>query len=119
MAELKDGTILRGGFTVDLVTAGITVIVDNVSLSSPSNVIERMDENGEPAAQLFYDGFETGTATIQVNVTAAKADIRGDTFVTSAIEGSSQTYIITDRNITLSTSAAVTADISFRKQIGS
>lgn len=112
MAAYTDGTIIKGGFTITLDTAGLTVIVDTCSAGKPSKVITRTDENDAPAAQLVYDDWETCNMTIQINATAARGDFRGDTFTTSSIDGTSKKYVIVSQTDAVNKSATVTYDIT-------
>lgn len=117
MAKVTDGIVLAGGFTVDLVTAAITVIVNSWSIDRAGSSIFQTDENDEPNAAVHYDGPTTGSANIQISTTGGQADIRGDTFITTAITGSSQTFNIVTSAISGSKSGLVTADITFALDI--
>jgi len=116
MSRTTDGTILSGGFTIDLVTATLTVIVDTYSISRPGSTIVQTDEDDEPIAAIHYDGLMTGTATISVTATTGQADFRGDTFITSDMTGSSQTFIINESSPSGSKTGLTTHSISFTQK---
>ena len=94
MAKITDGTILAGGFTIDLDTAGITVIVDSYNISRPMKSIVQTDQNDEPTAAVHMNDIMTGSVNISVTAAAGQADFRGDTFTTTNITGSSQAFYI-------------------------
>lgn len=114
---VTDGTILSGGFTVDLDNASLTVIVNSCSFNRPGNTILQTDENDEPNAAIHYNGFGTGTMNIQVSAAAGQADFRGDTFTTSSITGSSKAFNIVGSNLSRSKSGLVTGDLEFAEDI--
>jgi len=109
--SFTDGKITRGGYTIDLDTAGLTAIVDTSTLNRNSKVIQRTNENDEPAAQYVYPDWDTLTATIQVNENADRADLRGDTFTTAAF-GDPLKFVVVSQGSPNTKGQALTYDLT-------
>jgi hypothetical protein len=115
MADYSDGNILLGGFTITFDTAGLTAIVDSCTDNKPMKVVNRTDENDDPAAAFAYDDFHTCTMTIQINQTAEQADLRGDSFTTSSIDNTSRTYFVTSQSAAKNKGQMVTYDLTCQR----
>lgn len=108
------GSILVGSFSVTIALQ--TYIVDSLTLNLPSKVIERTDENDEPAALYAYAGFGTFNATVQVNSTALQQDLRGATFTIPDAQaiGADVDVVITDQSAAVEKAGMKTFSISGR-----
>lgn len=115
--DYKDGDILRGGFTITLDTAGLTLIVDSASPNYPSNVVSITDENDKPSAQDIYDGLRTANLTVQINRSADQGDYRGDTFTSPGIDGTSRKWVIVNQGGQKTKREAVTYDLTVNEVI--
>lgn len=113
----SDGNTLRGGFVITLDTAGVDLIVDNCSPNYPTKELLRTDENDAPAGGVVYDDWRTANLTVQINASADQGDYRGDTFTTSAIDGTSRTWVINNQGGAKNKDALVTYDFTVREVI--
>lgn len=74
----SDGNLPFGSQAVTI--GGISVIAESISIEAPSQVIERFNAVGDPAAQVLIEGFNTGSAVFQFATTAITAVTIGATF---------------------------------------
>ena len=78
MSAYNDG---NAPFGSQVITIGTTAYVaEKISYTEPSTIVERRDEDGDPAAQVFVNGFGSGTAELQFATTLTVIPAVGATF---------------------------------------
>lgn len=115
-AAINDGSIPYGSQVLTI--NAVTYVAESITLSEPTNVIERMNELGEPSGQVLVNQFNTGSATLQLASTSTAHPANGMTFTADLQKaGSNQTYIVSEVSPQLGQQAAKTVNISFRQKI--
>lgn len=80
-----------------IVTIGSTAYVaEQIAITDTSTIIERMDQNGVPAAQVVIPGFSKGTGTLQMATTLTVVPTIGTTFTLTRNGGATVGAIIAD-----------------------
>jgi hypothetical protein len=78
MSAYNDG---NAPFGSQVITIGATAYVaEKISYTEPSTIVERRDEDGDPSAQVFVNGFGSGTAELQFATTLTVIPAVGATF---------------------------------------
>lgn len=108
----NDGAIPYG--SIVLTINSITYVADSFSISRPSKTIERTNETDLPSGQVSYDGFVTGSATLQLASGSTAIPAMYDTFTTS-VSGTSETFYIDSVTQPLEKAGERKVNINFRK----
>lgn len=58
----------------------MSIIAESISIDAPSQVIERFNATGDPAAQVLIEQFNTGSAVLQFATSSITAVTIGATF---------------------------------------
>jgi hypothetical protein len=95
-----------------LTIATVTFIAENFEVTSPTNVIERMDEVGNPNGAVAIDKARTGTATLQLASESTVVPARGAEFTADTV-----TYFLTEVSAPEAQEEFKTVRISFRQKI--
>jgi hypothetical protein len=117
MATYVDNSVPFGSFSVTLNRSGTplgTYIVENITVTRPSKIIERPNAIGEPNGWVAVDSFETATGTIQVPTSGADYPQRYDYFENDFGFGSER-FVITEVGQPFSTTDYHKCNISLRK----
>lgn len=109
----NDGAIPYGSIVITI--NSVTYIADSFSISRPSKTIERTSEVDLPTGQISYDGFVTGSATLQLASDSTAIPAMYQTF-TSSVSGSSETFYIDSVTQPLEKGGEKKINITFRKQ---
>ena len=118
MATYNDGSVPYGS---QVVTIGSTAYVaEQINITDPSSIIERMDELGNPSGQVIIGGFVNGTAVLQLATTGTTLPTMGGTF-TLTRAGTTATYgcVLSEIGEALSQTEAKKVNISFRRRYAS
>lgn len=125
-AFFNDGTVQYGSqtLTIGTWTAGTpptigsttTYIADSFSISRPSKTIERTDADDDPAGQVSYAGYVTGSATLQLAGSSTAIPALGKAF-TSSVSGAAEYFYIDSVDQPYSKEAETKVNITFRKII--
>lgn len=75
--------------------AGHSYILEDITLTYPSKIIERPDTIGQPNGWVSVGGLPTGTAVIQIPLTSSVQPHLGDTFSDTFAGSLSETWVIT------------------------
>jgi hypothetical protein len=59
----NNGNVPYGAYVVTISSVGY--VAENINPSFPTNIIERLDQLGEPSGQVFVPGFGTASMTLQ------------------------------------------------------
>ena len=73
----NDGSVPYGAYVVTI--GGIGYVAENINPSFPSNIIERLNQLGEPSGQVFVPGFGTASMTLQRPTTSSALPLIGAT----------------------------------------
>ena len=115
-AAINDGSIPYG--SVVLTINSVTYVAESISLDLPTNVLERKNEVGEPSGQVLVNGFNTGSASLQLASTSTAHPANGMTFTADLQKaGTNQTYIVSQVSPKLGAEAIKMVDINFRQKI--
>lgn len=117
MDNFKDGEVLKGGFTITLETAGVTLVVNTCSPSYSTESVELKDENNLPSAQDLTNALRTANLNVQINKAADRGDYRLDTFTTAHIDGTSRKWVISNQGGSLSKGDATAYDFTVNEVI--
>jgi len=98
---------------------GAKYIAEDIEVTRPTTVIERLNEYGEPHGQVIIPQFVVGTATLQMPTSSWAPDL-GDTFTaTFHVSSSAETFMISELGQPESSTTDKKIRISFRKVYGS
>ena len=109
-----NGNIIAGSFTANI--NGTVYVVNQASLDYPAQSVVVTDQNSAPTAAYHFNGdLDTGTAEIQVNVTAAMQDMRGKTFTAPAgtFTNANINLVVTSQSMPVQKGAARVYNIGF------
>lgn len=73
---------------------GLSIIAESISLEQPSQVLERFNQVGDPSGQVIIEGFNTGSAVLQLATTAITVVTIGATFTLVRNNGSTVGMVI-------------------------
>jgi hypothetical protein len=73
----NNGNVPYGSYTVTV--GGTAYVAENINPSFPTNIIERLDQLGEPSGQVFVPGFATASMTLQRPTTSSALPVAGAT----------------------------------------
>jgi hypothetical protein len=96
--------------SVVLVINTVDYVADDITITKSTKVIERTNEVDEPSGQVIIEGFETGSATLQLATSATAIPAIGDTFTYSTV-----TYVVSEVGVPKSKGDYTKINISFRK----
>ena len=77
---------------------GLSIIAESISLDSPSQVLERFNQTGDPAGQVIIEGFNTGSAVLQLATSAITVVTIGATFTLVRNNGATLGMVISTVN---------------------
>lgn len=112
-AFTNDGTVQYGSRVLTI--NGVDYVADNCEVTRPSKTIERTNEIDEPSGQVSYEGFVTGSATLQLATGSTVIPILGQEFSTT-FGASSETFYIDSVTQPESKDAEKKVNITFRKK---
>lgn len=115
MSVFQDGSRPIGPIdgTIDATTVSLT----DIRITKPSNVVEDVDEDGEPAGGYVIPGNPTITAQFQISASADTEIDNGDELVIAATSKYDGTWMVTNVDYGQGTSAYQTGNLSARKKI--
>jgi hypothetical protein len=96
----------------------VNYVADQISISYPSKVIERTDENDAPSGQVIYSGFPTGSATLQYAAANTVHPPIGGAFNIVEQNVNIQCFV-SETGSTISKDAETKCPISFRVKVSS
>lgn len=95
---------------------GTNFVADSITISYPSKVIERTDENDLPSGQVIYSGFPTGSCQLQFAASNTARPLVGDAFNIS-VQGANIACYVSEAGSTISKDAETKCPISFRVKV--
>jgi hypothetical protein len=109
-------------YGAQILTIGATAYVaENITFTTPTTVIERRDEDGDPSGVVIIEGFGTGSATLQFATTLTMVPAVGATFTLTRNGGATAVTIgcvISEVSDAYSQLDAKKANINFRRRYG-
>jgi hypothetical protein len=108
----QDGTQAFGIPDSPITISAVTYILEEISLSAPSTVVEIKDPNGVPTGQVIIPENMTGTGRLQLASTSTAIPTRGSTFTLAGA-----TWYVTETGHTKSQGAYQSLSLSFRMKI--
>ncbi len=80
MSAYNDGNAPFGSQILAIGAPPVNYVAEKITYDEPSTVVERRDQAGSPAAQVFVAGFGTGSAELQFATTSTAIPAVGATF---------------------------------------
>ncbi len=90
----NNGSVPYGAYVVTIATIGY--VAENINPSFPTNIIERLDQLGEPSGQVFVPGFATASMTLQRPGTSSALPTIGATVSFPAGASISGTWLVSE-----------------------
>ena len=72
--------IVRLSAPISWAIGGLSIVAESISLTAPSQAIERFNQVGDPASQVLVEGFNTGAAVLQFANSSIPCGTIGATF---------------------------------------
>lgn len=114
MAEYNDGTIPHSSRMLNI--NSVVYAAESFEISEPTSTVERMNVvTNNPAGQVSWPGFVTGTALLQLD-NAEVAPPQFANFI-APIRGTNANFYVTDVGVPEAMGEAKKVNISFRKAI--
>jgi len=114
-AFTNDGTVQYGSRVLTI--NGVDYVADNCEVTRPSKTIERTNEIGEPSGQVSYEGFVTGSATLQLATGSTAIPVQGLEFSTTWVASiGPETFYIDSVTQPESKDAEKKVNVTFRKK---
>lgn len=122
-APFNDGAIPYGSRILSITNAlmgtpaAVDFIAESITLTRPTTIIERKGAVDEPTGQVGVAGFVTGSATLQLPVTASIPPNLGATFPTTwdSVTGV-ENFIVSEVGQVETQGDAKKVNVSFRKK---
>lgn len=117
---INDATVQFGSVIIAITNNGGTsqnFVCENVSLTRPTNEINRLGETGLPSGAVHTRGFITGTASVQIATGSIVWPEIGAVFTEDFGHGSEDWYL-TEVGDALAHTDAKKVSISFKKKVG-
>lgn len=118
MPTYNDGSVPYGSQVVTI--GGVAFVAEQINVTEPSNIIERMDELGVPSGQVIIAGFVNGTAVLQLATTSTQLPTFGATFTLTRPGTPAVTYgaVLSEIGEAYAQTEALKVNVSFRKRYG-
>lgn len=118
MPTYNDGSVPYGSQVVTI--GGVAFVAEQINVTEPSNIIERMDELGVPSGQVIIGGFVNGTAVLQLATTSTLLPTFGGTFTLTRPGTPAVTYgaVLSEIGEAYAQTEALKVNVSFRKRYG-
>ena len=93
----NDGAIGYGSKVLTI--NSVAYIAEDIEVTRGSNVIERLDEIGEPNGAVLIPTAVVGTATVQLPNSGSSFVAAGQEFTGSFGQGTDETFMITEQSV--------------------
>ncbi len=117
MSTYNDVNVPYGSQVITL--TAVAYVAENISLQTPSTIIERRNELGVPSGQVFIEGFGTGTATLQFATTLTIIPVIGATFSLVRNDATTIGCAISEVGEAYTQLDAKKCNVSFRRRVAS
>ena len=114
-AVYNDVAIGYGSFILNI--GGSAYIAEDVEVSRPTKIIDRMNEKGEDSGQVIIAAKVTGTATLQLANSSSAYPSLGQVFSGSFGTSTTETFILTDVSSPFAQLSDWKARVSFVKKL--
>lgn len=98
---------------------GLSIVAESINLSAPSTVIERFNQVGDPSGQVIIEGFNTGSAVLQLATTAITVVTIGATFTLTRNNGATVGVVVSSVDEPQSQFDSHKQNIGIRRRYGS
>jgi|GEM_PF-5826960 len=95
----------------------VIYIIESIDVTTPTTVVESLDEDGLPNKQYLAKGFTTGSATLQLASSETALPPLLGSFTVTLVGGGSLTFIISEVGQTWATNTETKVNIGIRLRI--